>query len=127
MSNKDIKLFIYYIPIVKLNQLAEPQVTVTCAHVSKWKWTFGEIKIGLQVYRYKECTGSKNVPVQSRSLNAHVNRGNRLPRPKQQRKKFIKIIMDTPSDTLNLFFEWESVAIVTERDLGKSSAQWEGK
>jgi cystathionine beta-synthase len=38
-----------------------------------------------------------------------------------QKRKFIKITMDTPLSALNRFFEWNSVAIVTEDDSEKVS------
>ena len=35
---------------------------------------------------------------------------------KSKRKQFVEITMDTPLSALNRFFEWQSAAIVTERD-----------
>lgn len=42
--------------------------------------------------------------------------GSRTPQPQHQKRKFIEITMDTPLSALNRFFEWQSAAIVTERD-----------
>jgi cystathionine beta-synthase len=35
---------------------------------------------------------------------------------KSKRKQFVEITLDTPLSALNRFFEWQSAAIVTERD-----------
>lgn len=35
---------------------------------------------------------------------------------KKKRKQFIEITNDTPLSLLNRFFEWNSAAVVTERD-----------
>ncbi|KAF7505756.1 hypothetical protein GJ744_000427 [Endocarpon pusillum] len=53
--------------------------------------------------------------------NGYVKGGDETPRPQQLRKKFVEITMDTPLSVLNRFFELQSAAIVTERDLGESS------
>lgn len=53
-------------------------------------------------------------------------RGDETPQPQQQRKNFVEITMDTPLSALNRFFEWQSAAIVTERDLGESGASGKG-
>jgi cystathionine beta-synthase len=37
-------------------------------------------------------------------------------RPQARNRKFMEITMDTPLSALNRFFEWNSAAIVTERD-----------
>lgn len=37
-------------------------------------------------------------------------------KPQTKDRKFIEITMDTPLSVLNRFFEWNSAAIVTERD-----------
>jgi len=52
--------------------------------------------------------------------------GDETPRPQQLRKKFAEITMDTPLSALNRFFEWQSAAIVTERDLGESGSGGKG-
>ena len=36
-----------------------------------------------------------------------------------QKRKFVKITMDTPLSALNRFFEWNSAAVVTEDDMEK--------
>jgi cystathionine beta-synthase len=38
----------------------------------------------------------------------------------QNKRKFIEITMDTPLSALNRFFEWQSAAVVTERDTSES-------
>lgn len=38
-------------------------------------------------------------------------------RPQARGRKFIEITMDTPLSILNRFFEWNSAAVVTERDV----------
>lgn len=38
---------------------------------------------------------------------------------KSKRRRFVEITMDTPLEALNKFFEWQSAAIVTEREGGK--------
>lgn len=63
---------------------------------------------------------------QDRSTNGYVRSGDETPQPQQQRKRFIEITMDTPLSALNRFFEWQSAAIVTERDLGESGASGKG-
>ncbi len=60
------------------------------------------------------------------STNGRANGGDQTPQPQQQRKKFIEITMDTPLSALNRFFEWQSAAIVTERDLSESSTSAKG-
>jgi cystathionine beta-synthase len=35
---------------------------------------------------------------------------------KTKRRQFIEITMDTPLSVLNRFFEWNSAAVVTEKD-----------
>ena len=47
------------------------------------------------------------------------------PQP-QQRKKFVEITMDTPLSALNRFLEFQSAAIVTERDKTERSANGKG-
>ena len=37
-------------------------------------------------------------------------------KPQVKNRKFIEITMDTPLNVLNRFFEWNSAAIVTEKD-----------
>lgn len=37
-------------------------------------------------------------------------------RPRPKRRQFIEITMDTPLSVLNRFFEWNSAAVVTEKD-----------
>lgn len=37
-------------------------------------------------------------------------------RPRSKRRQFIEITMDTPLAVLNRFFEWNSAAVVTEKD-----------
>jgi cystathionine beta-synthase len=61
-----------------------------------------------------------------RSTNGYVRSGDETSQPQQQRKRFIEITMDTPLSALNRFFEWQSAAIVTERDLGESGASLKG-
>jgi cystathionine beta-synthase len=58
--------------------------------------------------------------------NEHATGGDETPQPQQQRKKFVEITMDTPLSALNRFFELQSAAVVTERDLSDSSASTKG-
>ena len=58
--------------------------------------------------------------------NGLVKGGDETPRPQQLRKKFVEITMDTPLSVLNRFFELQSAAIVTERDLGESGTSGKG-
>jgi cystathionine beta-synthase len=44
----------------------------------------------------------------------------------QNKRKFIEITMDTPLTALNRFFEWQSAAVVTERDLSESGVGGKG-
>lgn len=44
----------------------------------------------------------------------------------QESRRFIEITMDTPLLTLNRFFEWQSAAVVTERDLSSSESSGKG-
>jgi cystathionine beta-synthase len=36
--------------------------------------------------------------------------------PRQKRRQFMEITMETPLNVLNRFFEWNSAAVVTEKD-----------
>ena len=60
-----------------------------------------------------------------KGVNGHVdadaNNGDKAPVWHQGKKKFIEITMDTPLGALNRFFEWQSAAIVTERDGDKGA------
>ncbi|KAL6239185.1 hypothetical protein BDW75DRAFT_152765 [Aspergillus navahoensis] len=42
--------------------------------------------------------------------------GKDVPKPQIRNRKFVEITMDTPLSVLNRFFEWNSAAIVTEKD-----------
>jgi cystathionine beta-synthase len=44
----------------------------------------------------------------------------------QNKRRFIEITMNTPLSTLNRFFEWQSAAVVTERDPIENSAGGKG-
>jgi cystathionine beta-synthase len=44
----------------------------------------------------------------------------------QHKRRFIEITMDTPLSVLNRFFEWQSAAVVTERDPSDSGAGGKG-
>lgn len=58
--------------------------------------------------------------------NGYHSNGDETSQPQHQKRKFIEITMDTPLSALNRFFEWQSAAVVTERDLGESSASGKG-
>lgn len=60
------------------------------------------------------------------SLNGHADRGNRMPGPQQQGKKFIETIIDTPLGTLDLLNGKVQLSIVTGRDLGERQCSGEG-
>ena len=47
-------------------------------------------------------------------------------RKKDKGRKFVEITIDTPLVALNRFFEWQSAAIVTERDSGESGTSGRG-
>ena len=47
--------------------------------------------------------------------NGHANGTDTL-RPQIKGRHFVEITMDTPLSVLNRFFEWNSAAVVTERD-----------
>ncbi|KAL3456336.1 tryptophan synthase beta subunit-like PLP-dependent enzyme [Aspergillus heterothallicus] len=49
------------------------------------------------------------------SLN-HDQNGQSVPKPQIRNRKFVEITRDTPLSVLNRFFEWNSAAIVTNRD-----------
>ncbi|KAL5047151.1 hypothetical protein BDW71DRAFT_180356 [Aspergillus fruticulosus] len=49
------------------------------------------------------------------SLKPNQN-GKDVPKPQIRNRKFVEITMDTPLSVLNRFFEWNSAAIVTEKD-----------
>ncbi|KAL3437154.1 tryptophan synthase beta subunit-like PLP-dependent enzyme [Aspergillus tetrazonus] len=49
------------------------------------------------------------------SLEPNHN-GRDVSKPQTRNRKFVEITMDTPLSVLNRFFEWNSAAIVTERD-----------
>jgi cystathionine beta-synthase len=59
-------------------------------------------------------------------LDGRAQGGDETPRPQKPRKKFVEITMDTPLSALNRFFEWQSAAIVTERDSGESGGSGKG-
>jgi cystathionine beta-synthase len=42
--------------------------------------------------------------------------GPHVPKPQIKNRKFVEITRDTPLSVLNRFFEWNSAAIVTDRD-----------
>lgn len=42
-------------------------------------------------------------------------------------RQFVEITVDTPLSALNRFFEWQSAAIVTERDLSSSESSGKGR
>jgi cystathionine beta-synthase len=67
-------------------------------------------------------TDSAEVDKTNSNSNSHIN--NTGPEPK--RRQFVEITMDTPLSALNRFFEWQSAAIVTERDQSESSAGGKG-
>lgn len=48
--------------------------------------------------------------------NAQSNGQASLMQPQTKRRQFIEITMDTPLSVLNRFFEWNSAAVVTEKD-----------
>jgi cystathionine beta-synthase len=58
--------------------------------------------------------------------NGRAQGGDETPRPQQLKKRFVEITMDTPLSALNRFFEWQSAAIVTERDLSESGSSGKG-
>jgi cystathionine beta-synthase len=48
--------------------------------------------------------------------NGHANGPTNTLRPQIKSRHFVEITMDTPLSVLNRFFEWNSAAVVTERD-----------
>ncbi|KAJ5605907.1 hypothetical protein N7510_008688 [Penicillium lagena] len=48
--------------------------------------------------------------------NGHANGTTDTLRPQIKGRRFVEITMDTPLSVLNRFFEWNSAAVVTERD-----------
>ena len=65
--------------------------------------------------------GVDEVPRKGEALNAGDRAGEENGnKSSSHRNKFIEITMDTPLSALNRFFEWQSAAIVTERDPGES-------
>ncbi|KAL4869973.1 hypothetical protein BDV12DRAFT_184758 [Aspergillus spectabilis] len=42
--------------------------------------------------------------------------GTEVPKPQIRNRKFVEITLDTPLSVLNRFFEWNSAAVVTEKD-----------
>lgn len=58
--------------------------------------------------------------------NGTSHGGDETPQPQHQRKKFMEITMDTPLSALNRFFELQSAAVVTERDLSESTTSARG-
>ncbi|KAL4781931.1 tryptophan synthase beta subunit-like PLP-dependent enzyme [Aspergillus varians] len=49
------------------------------------------------------------------SFKPDQNEGN-VPNPQIRNRKFVEITLDTPLSVLNRFFEWNSAAVVTEKD-----------
>jgi cystathionine beta-synthase len=47
-------------------------------------------------------------------------------RQSKKRRHFVEITVDTPLSALNRFFEWQSAAIVTEKDSSDSSGSGKG-
>lgn len=83
-------------------------------------------KISEVVTDLKDIDTDSKPSKQHNVTNEQPNGGDETPQPQQQRKKFVEITMDTPLSTLNRFFEFQSAAVVTERDLGENSASVKG-
>lgn len=49
------------------------------------------------------------------SIKPNQNGGD-VPKPQIRNRKFVEITLDTPLSVLNRFFEWNSAAIVTDKD-----------
>lgn len=45
-----------------------------------------------------------------------LSNGDHTPQPQHHKRRFVEITMDTSLSALNRFFEWQSAAIVTEKD-----------
>jgi cystathionine beta-synthase len=45
-----------------------------------------------------------------------LGKGKNIVKPQARSRSFIEITMDTPLSVLNRFFEWNSAAVVTEKD-----------
>jgi len=61
-------------------------------------------------------TDPKDIGGKDPRTNGHQQNGDHTPQPQHQKRKFVEITMDTPLSALNRFFEWQSAAVVTERD-----------
>ena len=65
-------------------------------------------------------------PPHEHASNGHVN-GEKGDLPRQgHKRRFVEITTETPLAALNRFFEWQSAAVVTERDLSESSGSTKG-
>ncbi len=65
----------------------------------------------------------------SEMSNGHAKNGDHQGNGKgkgKDKRKFVEITMDTPLTALNRFFEWQSAAVVTERDLSETGGGGKG-
>lgn len=77
-------------------------------------------------------TDPRDIGMDSKSVKqddlstGHAEGGEETPQLQQRKRKFVEITMDTPLSALNRFFEWQSAAIVTERDPSESGVTGKG-
>lgn len=61
-------------------------------------------------------TDPRDLGLTESKLSGDQQNGADVLRPQAKNRKFMEITMETPLSVLNRFFEWNSAAIVTERD-----------
>ncbi|GFF49532.1 cystathionine beta-synthase [Aspergillus udagawae] len=61
-------------------------------------------------------TDPRDLGLADSKLSGDQQNGADVLRPQAKNRKFMEITMDTPLSVLNRFFEWNSAAVVTERD-----------
>lgn len=99
--------------------------------VSEVMFDFSKIsEVSVDKSDFSELTAHTGNEVFSSEMSQTTNGQEPKPRPRSQskskRRQFVEITMDTPLSALNKFFEWQSAAIVTERDLSESSGGGRG-
>ncbi|KAI9655437.1 MAG: cystathionine beta-synthase [Alyxoria varia] len=76
--------------------------------------------------RMNEVKGDPNDITHENSLAHTGGAGTGESKSKKRREEFVEITMDTPLDALNRFFEWNSAAVVTEREQGSADGDASG-
>lgn len=94
--------------------------------VSDVMFDFSKIsEVTIDPHDFGDLVGSGEASVSSElaaKSNGHEGKSHHA----GKRRPFVEITVDTPLSSLNKFFEWQSAAVVTERDLSQSSGDGKG-